>query len=199
MTKPLTEGERAELERFRNRDRFTRHRHSPRRNRLIFGATEDYGYVVWRDFMTGLVHLCEYDDDDFDAALEINMAILYSSANMCRSECYDTIAPLDKFNPEWITTELAEEYVYAIMLMPDVTFCRVKLGRSTRVNDRLKSYRTICPTSLLVGLWPGGEAAEAFAHAKMGGYRIGTSEVFHLYHPWDDLAHLHDHMTKTPK
>lgn len=83
-------------------------------------------------------------------------------------------------------------WVYAVATQPDLSLHRIKFGFSTNVESRLKSYKTPCPRSLLLGAWEADEHEEGaiFEFLSQHGFRFGGSEEFDLRHPFEALAEI---------
>ncbi|HWJ41559.1 MAG TPA: hypothetical protein VNT29_10505 [Candidatus Limnocylindrales bacterium] len=68
--------------------------------------------------------------------------------------------------------------IYAVQLLPEELPERVKFGYTARsVADRLKHYRTVCPSARLLAVWSGDRSHEQVVLNTLPG-RLGTSEVF---------------------
>jgi hypothetical protein len=71
---------------------------------------------------------------------------------------------------------------YIVLLAPDLSLSRVKMGRTENLPARIHNYRTSHPTCFLVGAWALAAEHEAEVMDKLcaqaSGSRIGRSEVF---------------------
>lgn len=70
-----------------------------------------------------------------------------------------------------------EGWVYVIQLEPKRLPNRIKIGFTTDVSQRLRTFQTTSPRLTLVGLWHADAREEQVALRMIRG-RIGSSEVF---------------------
>lgn len=83
-------------------------------------------------------------------------------------------------------------HLYAVAPNPDLSLHRLKFGWTSSLAGRLKAYRTLCPRSLVLGLWPAPKTVEDELHRFVGGRgdRFRHSEVFDLWEPFETLAEI---------
>jgi hypothetical protein len=74
--------------------------------------------------------------------------------------------------------------IYLILEAPELSLHRVKVGWTSNLHRRMSDHRGLCPTLMLVGLWPGGAEVERWAKSwfSIRAKRVNvSSEVFDLY------------------
>jgi hypothetical protein len=92
-----------------------------------------------------------------------------------------------------------EGWLYAVALCPELSLGRVKIGYTKNLDQRLRTYRTPNPTSMLVGCWPANPVDEQNAligAAKAGGVRLAGSEVFDFRDLWVGLTALDERLRR---
>ena len=173
-------------------------------DRLEFGERPVYwGIVAVQNPEDASIRLGEYDDDEYEDDDRYPLVYEIGGPECVKkglvpiehvySEDQLSVVP-DELNVEWITHQEASSYVYAVLLHPDVSFNRLKVGTTVRFSERMRTIRTTNPTAMLVGLWPGDKYREEDAHKLIDG-RLGKSEVFEPADVWKSLAAVHTLMT----
>lgn len=100
---------------------------------------------------------------------------------------------LREIRQQWIGASISSEqngkgWFYVVQVLPEIDVARVKLGFATDSQQRLNSYRTICPSATIVKTWPCRFTWEQCAIASLT--RIECQQIGQELFHCDDLSRL---------
>lgn len=134
--------------------------------------------------------------------------LLAEGACMEIEHCWLSALPSGFELPQAPAPSRRSGYIYMVASQPDLSLHRMKCGYTKNIQQRLDSYRTFCPRSLLLGLWEADECDESWlfhfidppepivdglgvsvrgSSKPRRGFRFKTSEEFDIFEPFETI------------